>query len=106
MPLSRRLRSLTPGLSWASFTSLSARWISLSAGERLLSAPITVPDKPGSEWPSSISLASTLSPCSSWPPAPRSCGHAIDVLGLELPVGPVAVSVEFPAEDHLVDVGR
>ena len=32
--------------------------------------------------------------------------HAINILGLELPVGPIAVSVEFLAEDHLVDVGR
>ena len=32
-------------------------------------------------------------------------GGAVDVFDLEFPVGPVAVSVEFPAKDHLVDLG-
>ena len=33
-------------------------------------------------------------------------GHAFDLLGLELPIGPVLVAVEFAAEDHVVNVGR
>ena len=96
--LRRRPSGRSPPAGWM---SLSARRTSLSAaalsGD---SMPMTVPDIPASAGPSSVSLSKT-SPSSA--DAGPLLGDLLDVFGLELPVGAVAVSVQLAALQQLLD---